>query len=181
MVKNIRPENIHQDYTYITRKANTPGVFNPIVVLEIPGSTVFRMENETPLVLKLYKSDGSEISSASEVCLCWISSNVDNKIIHYTREEVMDNEHCSNILNYGVFRRIPIGEQENINTQVCRLIRFNGGETSILTGLLSDCKVLLMLRSDDVVDWGQTDCEFNFNMIVLTETEYKKEILRKYC
>ena len=160
--------NIHQNYTYITRKINTPGVFSPIAILKIPGSTVFRMENETPLVLKLYKSDGEEISEASEICFCWISPDEEQLLCYNTIEEVWDNEQCSDILNYGTFKSIPIGDQENINTQARRLIRFDKKASILTSGLSPGCKLLLMLRSPDIIDWERS--EFNFDIFVLDKT-----------
>ena len=158
--------NIHQNYTYITRKINTPGVFSPIAILKIPGSTVFRMENETPLVLKLYKSKKHEISKASEICLYWIPSDED-PLPHYTRE-TMNNKYCSNIFNYGTFERISNEDQEKNKTQTNRLIRFDKKASILTSGLSPGCKLLLMLRSPDIIDWERS--EFNFDIFVLDKT-----------
>ena len=46
---------------------------------------------------------------------------------------------------------------------------------SIISGLPSDHKVLLMLNSPDVVDWTQPGSEFNFDMNLLTEEEFRAE------
>ena len=160
---DIHPE-YNQYYARITTMANTPCVFSPIAVLEILGSTLFyRIENETPLVLKLYKSDGKEISGHSKICLCGIPP-------YYTREEMMNNDiidnkkYCSGILSYRVFERISIGDQEKNETRARRLIRFDK-EADILTpGLSPGCKLLLMLCSPDIIDWERS--EFNFDMYV---------------
>ena len=163
----MRTENIHQDYEYITTQANIANADTPIAILTIPAGRVYRMLDGTALVLKLATSAGVEISRNSDVYIAW-------------QDPVTKNiRQAGRVMNYGIFRRIPIEEQENINTQARRIIRFDteeiaraeAGEISLITGLGSDYKVLLYLKSPDVVDWTQPISEFNFDMIVETEAE----------
>ncbi|MBT9175678.1 MAG: hypothetical protein DDT22_01362 [candidate division WS2 bacterium] len=167
----MRKENIHQGYAFVTLTPNIAHADSVIATLLVPAGRVFRMQDATPLVLKLVRSDGVEISRASEIFLAW-QPPVGKTIYQAGRT-----------MNYGIFRRIPITEQENINTQARRLIEFDDeeiaraqrGEASLITGLTSDHRVLLMLRSPDVVDWANPASEFNFDMIVLTEGEFLAE------
>ena len=167
----MRKENIHQNYDYVTTAANIANADSPIVTLLIPAGRVYRMQDGIPLVLKLVKSDGAEITRASEVFVGW-QAPIGKTIYQAGRT-----------MNYGIFRRITIAEQENINTQARRLIEFDDeeiaraqrGEVSLITGLTSDYKIVLLLKSADVIDWTQAACEFNFDMIVLTEDEFLAE------
>jgi len=167
----MRKENIHQNYSYVTTQANIANADSPIAILTVPAGRVYRLQDGTPLVLKLVKSDGTEISRSSEVYIAWQSPV--GKNLHQ----------AGRTMNYGIFRRISISDQENINTQARRLIEFDDeeieraqqGKTSLITGLTSDYKILLMLKSPDVVDWTQAGCEFNFDAIVLTEQEFGKK------
>lgn len=169
--KKMRTENIHQNYAFVTRTANIAGADSPIATLTVPAGRVFRMSDGNPLVLKLLTSAGVEISRASEVFLGWQAPV--GKTIHQ----------AGRTMNYGIFRRITIAEQENINTQARRMIEFDDeevqraqrGETSLVTGLTSDHKIILMLNSPDVIDWAQAGTEFNFDMTVLTEQEFLSE------
>ena len=167
----MKKENIHQNYEYIEKKVNVANADSPIAVLKIPAGRVYRMQDGIPLVLKLVTSAPAEISRDSDVYIAW-QGPVGKTIYQAGRT-----------MNYGIFRRISISDQENINTQARRLIEFDdeeidraqSGEVSLLTGLTSDYKVLLMLKSADTIDWTQADCEFNFDMLVLTEEEFVAE------
>ena len=167
----MRKENIHQNYTYITTTANVANADSPIATLLVPAGRVYRMQDGVPLTLKLVTSAPAEISRASEVFIAWQAP------VGKTTYQ------AGRTMNYGIFRRITIAEQENINTQARRLIEFDDeeiaraqrGEVSLITGLTSDYKILLMLKSADVVDWSQSICEFNFDCIVLTEDEFLAE------
>ena len=167
----MKKENIHQNYEHVTTKANIANADSPIAVLSIPAGRVYRMQDGIPLLLKLVKSDGAEISRDSDVFIAWQAP------IGKTTYQ------AGRTMNYGIFRRISITDQENIETQARRLIEFDDeeiaraerGEVSLLSGLTSDYKVLLMLKSSDVVDWAQATCEFNFDMLVLTEDEFLAE------
>jgi len=167
----MRKENIHQNYAYVTTAANVANADSPIATLLIPAGRVYRMQDGIPLVLKLVTSAPAEISRVSEVFIAWQAP------VGKTTYQ------AGRTMNYGIFRRIAIAEQENINTQARRLIEFDDeeiaraqrGEVSLLTGLTSDYKILLMLKSADVVDWTQATAEFNFDMIVLTEDEFLTE------
>jgi len=167
----MRKENIHQNYAYVVTSANVPNADSPIAILTIPAGRVYRLQDGVPLVLKLVTSAPAEISRASEVYLAWQAPV--GKDIHQ----------AGRTMNYGIFRRIAIADQENINTQARRLIEFadeeiaraQRGEESIITGLTSDYKIILMLKSADTVDPTQGTFEFNFDAIVLTEQEYLLE------
>lgn len=167
----MRRENIHQNYAFIRTAPNVAHADSVIATLLIPAGRVYRMQDGAPLVLKLMRSDGVEIVRASEVYLAW-QAPVGKTIYQAGRT-----------MNYGIFRRITISEQENINTQARRIVEFDNeelaraqrGEMSLITGLTSDYRVLLMLRSPEVVDWAQPTTEFNFDMTVLTEEEFLAE------
>ena len=171
----MRKENIHQNYAYVTTAANVADADSTIATLLIPAGRVYRMQDGIPLVLKLVTSAGTEISRASEVFVGW-QAPVGKTVYQAGRT-----------MNYGIFRRISIADQENINTQARRLIEFDDeeiaraqrGEVSLITGLTSDYKVLVMLKSADVVDWTQAATEFNLDCIVLTEDEFLAEKGRK--
>ena len=164
--------NIDQNYAHVVTTPNIANADTPIATLTIPAGRVYRMENKTPLVLKLFTTAGVEISSPSKVYIVWQAPL--SKTIYQVGRTI----------SYHTFRRITITEQKkNINTQARRLIEFDDeeiaraerGEVSPITGLTSGYKVMLMLNSPDTVDWTQADCKFNFNMIVLTEQEYLEE------
>jgi len=167
----MRKENIHQNYPYVTTMNNVANADSPIVILTIPAGRVYRIQDGTPLVLKLVKSDGTEISRASEVYLAWQAP------------VGKDIRQAGRVMNYGIFRRISLADQENINTQARRLIEFDDeeiaraqrGEESLITGLTSDYKIMLMLKSADTIDVTNAGFEFNFDAIVLTEQEYLAE------
>lgn len=167
----MRRENIHQDYPFIVRTPNIANADSVIASLTVPAGRAFRMLDGTPLTLKLFTAGGTEISRASEVFLAW------QEPVGKTLNQ------AGRTMNYGIFRRLTIGSQEDVNTQARRLIEFDDeeisrtkrGDTSIITGLTSDYKIMLMLRSPDVVDWAQAGTEFNFDLIVLTESEFLAE------
>jgi hypothetical protein len=164
----MRRENIHQNYPYITTQANVANSASPIAILTIPAGRVYKMQDGTPLVLKLYTSGGAEISRNSKVWIAWQPPVGETKY------------QAGRTMNYGIFRRISITDQENINTEARRLIEFDDeeiaraqrGEISLITGLTADYKIILMLESADTVDWTQSGCEFNFDLFVMTEQEY---------
>lgn len=167
----MRRENIHQNYAFVTNTPNVAGADSAISTLVIPAGRVFRMQDGIPLVLKLFTSAGVEIGRDAEVYLAW-QAPVGKTI-----------NQAGRTMNYGIFRRISVAEQENINTQARRLIEFDDeeiaraqrGEISLITGLTSDFRVLLMVRAAQVVDWTHPGTEFNFDMVVLTEQEYLAE------
>lgn len=166
-----RTENIHETHAHIVRRANAVNVNDVIATLTVPAGRVFRINEGIPLLLKLFTSAGVEISRASKVFLAW-------------QEPVGEAFHqAGTTMNYGIFRRISVAEQANIQTQARRVIEFDDeeraraerGDVSIISGLPSDHKVLLMLNSPDVVDWTQPGSEFNFDMNLLTEEEFRAE------
>ncbi len=167
----MRKENIHQNYPHVITRANIAGADSVIAELRIPAGRIYRMQDGTPLVLKLLTAAGVEIPRDSEVYLGWQAPV--GKTIHQ----------AGRTMNYGIFRRISIAEQENINTQARRLIEFDDeeinraarGELSLITGLTSDYRILLLLRSASIVDWVQASTEFNFDAFVLTEAEFLNE------
>jgi hypothetical protein len=164
-------ENIHQNYAYITTASNTAGVDSIIATLTIPAGKIFRMQDGTPLVLKLYTSAGAEISRNSKVYLAWQAP------VGETKYQI------GRTMYYGLFRSLTVSQQQDINTQARRLIeftdeelaRFQSGQMSIISGLTADYKVLMILNSPDVVDWTQSGTEFNFDMLVLSEQEFLAE------
>ena len=167
----MRTENIHQNYQYIVTTANVPHADSPIATLTIPAGRVYRIQEGIPLVLKLFTAAGVEIARDSDVYLAW-QPPVGKTIYQAGRT-----------MNYGIFRRISIADQENVETTARRRIEFDAeeiaraerGEISLITGLTSDYKILLMLKSADTVDWAQPGSEFNFDAIVLTEGEWQAE------
>ena len=164
--------DIHKDYEHVKVKANVPNAFSPIVELTIPSGRVYRIQEGIFLTLKLYKDAGVEIVPHSEVYLGW------KPVIEETVFQT------GRIMHYGIFRRIPIDQQENVETVARRRIEFGGqeiarverGDKSIITGLTSDFKILLMLKSPDTVNWALPESEFSFDAIVLTELEWKAEM-----
>jgi len=167
----MRKENIHQNYAFVSTTPNIAGADSVIASLTVPAGRAYRMQDGNPLVLKLVDGAGNEIDRSAEIWIGWqgpVGKNISQ---------------AGRTMNYGIFRRISITEQENINTQARRLIEFDDeeiaraqrGEVSLITGLTSDYKVLLMLRSPQVVNWANPGCEFNFDMVVLTEDEFLAE------
>jgi hypothetical protein len=164
-------ETIHQNYAYVTKQANIANADSPIAILTIPAGRVYRLAQETPLVLKLYTSGGTEISRSSKVYLAWQAP------VGETKYQV------GRTLIYGVFRDLSIDQQYDINTQASRMIeitdeeivRFQNRQENLIDGLGADYKILLMLNSPDVVDWTQANAQFRFDMLVLTVQEFEAE------
>lgn len=167
----MRTENINQSYSYVTNTDNVPNADSPVATLKIPAGQVYRLQNGVPLILKLYNTTGNEINNASEVYLAW-QAPVGKTIFQAGRT-----------MNYGIFARISLADQENIDTQGRRLIEFDddeiaraaAGKESILTGLTSDYKIMLMVNSSDTVDVSNANYQFNFDAKVLTEQEFDQE------
>jgi hypothetical protein len=164
-------ETIHQNYAYVTTQVNIPNADSPIAILTIPAGRIYRLAHETPLVLKLYTSDGNEISRSSKVYLAWQAP------VGETKYQV------GRTLIYGVFRDLSIDQQYDVNTQARRMIeitdeeivRFQNRQENLIDGLGADYKVLLILNSPDEVDWTQPGSQFNFDMYVLTVQEFEAE------
>ena len=171
----MRKENIHQAYQYVTGADTIANADTPLFTLLIPAGRVYRVQNGTPLVLKAADINGTtELPVSSEVYLAW--QDPISKEIHQ----------AGRVMNYGIFARISLADQENINTQARRLIEFSDdeiaraarGEESIITGLTADYKIFLMVKSADVCDYDAATAYgtvFNFDAIVLTEAEYLAE------
>ena len=164
----MRTENINKYHPDVTTTANVANVFSEIVALTIPAGKVYRVKNATPLLLKLVTSGGTEISPASLVYLGW-KDPISETVIQ-----------CGRIMDYGIFARLTASQQEDVNTQARRLITFDSeeiaraeaGKISIITGLPQNYKIVLMLKSAQVVDWTQTGSIFNFDAEVMSEEEF---------
>lgn len=164
----MRKENINESYTYVTNTNSVPNAASPVATLTVPAGRVYRVQNGTPLILKLYDASGNEIPSSSTVYLAW-QAPVGNTIYQ-----------AGNAMNYGIFQRITIANQENIDTQGRRLIQFDdeeiaraqSGAISIITGLPANYTIMLMVVSTDTVDVAYATYAFNYDAIVLTEQEF---------
>jgi len=164
-------ETIHQNYSYVTKQANVANADSPIAILTIPAGRIYRLAHETPLVLKLYTSGGTEISRASKVYLAWQAP------VGETKYQV------GRTMTYGVFADLSVDQQYDINTQAKRMIeitdeeivRYQNRQENLIDGLGADYKILLMLNSPDVVSWTQSGTQFNFDVFVLTAQEFEGE------
>lgn len=165
----MRKENINESYQYVAMTANVPNSASPVATLTVPAGRVYRVQNGTPLILKLYDASASEIPSSSTVYLGW-QAPVGQTLYQ-----------AGNSMNYGIFQRIALSDQENIDTQGRRLIQFDdeeiaraqSGAISIITGLPQSYKIMLMVNSTDTVDvQTSSSTAFNFDAIVLTEQEF---------
>jgi len=163
-------ETIHQSYAYVSKQANIANADSVIATLTIPAGRYYKLAHETPLVLKLFKSDGNEIARSSRVWLAWQAP------VGETKYQV------GRTMIYGVFRDLSIDQQYDYNTQEKRMIeitdeeiqRYKNRQENLIDGLGADYKVLLVLNSPDVVDWTQANTQFSFDMFVLTTQEYEE-------
>lgn len=164
----MRKENINESYQYVTTQNTVPNAASPVATLTVPAGRVYKVQNGTPLILKLYDASANEIPVSSTVWLSW-QAPVGQTIYQ-----------AGNAMNYGIFQRIAISSQEDINTQGRRLIQFDdeeiaraaSGQISIITGLPANYQILLMVLSTDTVAVSQANFAFNFDALVLTEQEY---------
>jgi hypothetical protein len=164
-------ETIHQNYAYVTTTSNVSGAPTPVATLTIPAGKVFRMQDGTPLVLKLYASGGTEMERSAKIYLAWQAP------VGETKYQI------GRTLPYGIFRDLSVANQYDINTQARRLIeftdeeiqRFQNGQMSIISGLTADYKILLIVESTTVVDWTYAGCQFSFDMLVMSEQEFLAE------
>jgi len=164
----MRKENINESYQYVTTQNTVPNAASPVATLTVPAGRVYRVQNGTPLILKLYDASANEIPISSTVWLAWMAP-VGQTIYQ-----------AGNSMNYGIFQRISISLQEDINTQGRRLIQFDdeeiaraqSGQVSIITGLPANYQIMLMVLSTDTVAVNQANFAFNYDAIVLTEQEF---------
>lgn len=164
-------ERLHKNHPYVTVSSNVPNADSIIAKLTVPAGRVYKVADLTPLVLKLAKSDGAEISANSELYLGW-------------QDPVSPEIHkIGGVFLYEIFRNISLSDQFNVETSGVRTIQFDSeemaraarGEICAATGLTSDYKLVLVLKSADTVDWTQTNSTFSFEVTVLTEQEYEAE------
>jgi len=164
-------ETIHQNYAYVATASNIANADTPIATLTIPAGRYYRLEAETPLIMKLYKSNGTQIARNSKIYLAWQAS------IGETKYQV------GRTITYGVFSDLTIDQQYDINTQQKRMIeitdeeivRYQNKQENLIDGLGADYKVILILNSPDVVDWTQAGTQFSFDMGVLTVQEFENQ------
>jgi len=171
----MRKENINESYQYVANVDSVSNAASPVATLTVPAGRVYKVQNGTPLILKLYNSSAAEIPVASTVWLSWMAP-VGQTIYQ-----------AGNAMNYGIFQRIAISSQEDINTQGRRLIQFDdeeiaraaSGQISIITGLPSNYQIMLMVNSTVAVDVTQANYAFNFDALVMTEAEYILQVTGK--
>lgn len=164
----MRTDNINQTYEYVTNTDTIANAASPVATLDIPAGRVYQIKDGTPLILKMYDASGNELPSSANVWLAWQGP------VGKTTYQ------AGRTMNYGIFARITAADQEDINTQGRRLIRFDSdevaraqrGEESIITGLTADYKIILMVESTVAVDVTQVDYQFNFDAVVLTQQEF---------
>ena len=167
----MRTENISNSYSYVTNTDSIANADSAFATLTIPSGRVYRVQAGTPLILKLYDNTGTELTGSANVWLAW-QAPVGKTTFQAGRT-----------MNYGVFARITAANQEDINTQGRRVIEFDGDELqraqsggeSIITGLTADYKIMLMVNGPTACDVTQANYQFNFDAVVLTETEYYQE------
>jgi hypothetical protein len=164
----MRTENISNSYEYVTNTDTIANAWSPVATLLIPAGRVFRVQDGTPLLLKLYDNTGTELTGSADVYLGW-QGPVGQTVYQAGRT-----------MNYGIFARITAADQENINTQGRRLITFDSdeiaraqrGDESLISGLSADYKIILFVKGPTAVDVTQANYQFNFDAVVLTDQEY---------
>lgn len=135
--------------------ANVANAFSPIARITTPKSRLYTFKHGLPLVLKLAKADGSEISANSR--LVWV-------IRRPTQRSGAD---ITGVMNYRAWRSIPLtataGEktQYDIETSANRRVY-----------LLTDSDIQLpqdhilewLVNSPDVIDWNHANTDFEYDV-----------------
>lgn len=167
-------EIINAAHPDVTTYRNKPEAKTKIATLTVTGSRVWRFIENEPLILKLYRVGGGEISPAAKVWFSW------------RRPGGVGENQIGNVFSYNTFRRIPIGDQASRETQNNRLVGFDDEERerarainpiSIITGLPDNYKIDLMIESPagEVVDWDNPLTQFEIKAEVLTDAEWRRE------
>lgn len=134
---NIRPSNNN-----VSTEQNVTGEYSPIMVVDVPASRKYRIsdnkDKRTPLMAKLYDSDGDEITADSELVIGFQAPGK-----HVPKEHAF--------LPYNQFSELSVADQSDEAKQKNIQISFD----TPFKDYYPDDKIVIMLKSDTQVDWSQ--------------------------
>jgi hypothetical protein len=131
----------------VATSSNVANAYTNIFVVTVPKGVRYRLYNETPFIIKLYDSAGTQIAANSKLILAAQKPG-----------DRLPREICE--FDYRPFYTLTEAEQNNVNyqerTKVVMpypVVTFNQDE-----------KIVIQLNSSSVVDWTQADTAFEFEV-----------------
>jgi hypothetical protein len=126
-----------------TKKDNVTGdVFDEILTIEVPQAQAYKILTGTPMIAKLYDSNGDELPPDTEIIL---GVEVPGK--HKSKELAY--------LEYGMFADLSVSEQSNAENQEQIKIEFDQQDLKGRNGLrfLPNMIITIEIQSSAVIDW----------------------------
>ena len=146
---------------YVNKLTNTPNVFTPVMVFTVPPAVEVIFPKTQPIVMKLYKSDGSEIDEKSKLYFAYKKPFSD----HYIK--------LTETKMYREFANLDLRDQRNRDSMI-RLEMYDKIKAVLATRgkaalkFTQDTEIALLLNSPDTVDWTKG------SLVELPETKIRE-------
>ena len=131
----------------VATSANTANAYTNIFVVTVPKGIQYRLYNDTPFIIKLYDSTGTQIAASSKLLIG--GQKPGDRIPRELAE-----------FDYRPFYTLSEAEQNNKNYQERTKVVIPVPVASFI----QDEKIVIQLNSSSVVDWTQAATAFEFEV-----------------
>jgi len=131
----------------VSTSSNTANAYSTILTVTVPKGVKYTLYTDTPFVIKLYDSGGTEIANDSTLIIA--GQKPGDRLPRELAE-----------FDYRPFSVLTEAQQNNKNYQERTRVPLR---TPAVT-FLQDEKIIIQLKSSSVVDWTQSATAFEFEV-----------------